>query len=59
MSAQLSFDPACTAVLCMDYQAGVVSVYARDEEGLLARAAGVLKGARDPFKRSLRRRSQS
>jgi nicotinamidase-related amidase len=31
----------------MDYQAGIVSIYAKDQEDLLARASSVLKGARD------------
>jgi nicotinamidase-related amidase len=30
----------------MDYQAGIVSIYAKDQEGLLARAASVLQQAR-------------
>ena len=48
MSTHPSFDPARTAVLSMDYQSGIVSIYAGgDKEGLLARAAGVLKRARD------------
>lgn len=46
MPTQLSFDPARSAVLSMDYQAGIVSIYAKDQEGLLARAANVLKQAR-------------
>lgn len=46
MSARFSLDPARTAVLCMDYQAGIVSAYARDGGDMLARAAGLLKEAR-------------
>jgi nicotinamidase-related amidase len=47
MSKQLSFNPARTALLSMDYQAGIVSIYGGEgKEGLLARAAGVLGGAR-------------
>jgi nicotinamidase-related amidase len=47
MSTNLSFDRTRTAVLSMDYQAGIVSIYAGEEkESLLARAAGVLGGAR-------------
>jgi nicotinamidase-related amidase len=46
MTAQLSFNPARSALLSMDYQTGIVSIYARDQVELLARAAGVLKGAR-------------
>ena len=47
MTERLSFDPARTAVLCMDFQAGIVSIYAggRQEE-LLARAGGLLTLAR-------------
>ena len=45
MPAQLSLDPARTAVLSMDLQAGIVSIYVKDQE-LLARAASVLQRAR-------------
>ena len=45
MPAQLSFDPARTAVLSMDLQAGIVSIYVKDQE-LLTRAASVLQRAR-------------
>src|SRR5713226_7193793 len=45
MPAQLSLDPARTAVLRMDLQAGIVSIYVKDQE-LLARAASVLQRAR-------------
>jgi nicotinamidase-related amidase len=45
MTTKLSFDPARSAVLSMDYQAGIVSNYIKDQE-LLARAASVLKQAR-------------
>ena len=45
MPAQLSFDPARTAVLSMDLQAGIVSTYVKDPE-LLTRAASVLQRAR-------------
>lgn len=44
MSSQLSFDPARTAVLCMDYQNGIVANI-KDQE-VLPRAASVLKQAR-------------
>ena len=43
---KLSFDAARTAVLSMDYQAGIVSIYAKDDENVLARAQSVLKRAR-------------
>jgi nicotinamidase-related amidase len=45
VTTQLSFDAARSAVLCMDYQAGIVSNFEKDQE-LLPRAAGVLKQAR-------------
>jgi nicotinamidase-related amidase len=45
MSSQPTVDPARTAVLCMDYQAGIVSRYVRDQD-LLPRVASVLKHAR-------------
>jgi nicotinamidase-related amidase len=45
MPAQLSFDPERTAVLSMDLQVGIVSIYVKDPE-LLARAATVLRRAR-------------
>src|ERR1700678_664881 len=45
MTTKLSFDPAHSAVLCMDYQSGIVSNYIRDEH-LLPRAASVLQQAR-------------
>jgi nicotinamidase-related amidase len=46
MAEELSFDPAKSAVLCMDYQTAIVAMYAGDQEGLLARAASVLERAR-------------
>ncbi len=46
MTAQIpSFDPGRTAVLSMDYQTAIVSMYVKDQD-LLVRAAGVLKRAR-------------
>jgi len=42
----LSFDPTRSAVLSMDYQSAIVSIYAMDQEELLARAAAVLQRAR-------------
>jgi nicotinamidase-related amidase len=47
MSRQMSLDPARSAVLSMDYQSAIVSIYGggRQEE-LLARAADVLAHAR-------------
>lgn len=42
-----SFDPARTAVLSMDCQHAIVSIYVKDDqEGFLQRAAGVLRKAR-------------
>jgi nicotinamidase-related amidase len=46
MSAHISFDPARSAVLGMDYQAGVVSIYTKNDESMLTRAANVLRQAR-------------
>lgn len=46
MGDPLRFDPAHTAVLAMDCQAGIVSVYAKPEEEFTERAAGVLAAAR-------------
>jgi nicotinamidase-related amidase len=47
MSAVFRFDPAHTAVLNMDCQAGIVSIYTKgDRAAFLARAAGVLNYAR-------------
>jgi nicotinamidase-related amidase len=40
-----SFDSIRTAVLSMDYQTAIVSIYAKDPD-MLARAAGVLRRAR-------------
>ncbi|MEY2394300.1 MAG: hypothetical protein QOF94_645 [Acidobacteriaceae bacterium] len=45
MPPQLSFDRAHSALLCMDYQTGIVSTYVKDQD-LLLRAAIVLKQAR-------------
>ena len=45
MPTQLSFDRAHSALLCMDYQTGIVSTYVKDQD-LLLRAAIVLKQAR-------------
>ena len=47
MSAAFRIDPAHTAVLSMDCQAGIVSIYTKgDRTAFLVRAAGVLKYAR-------------
>jgi nicotinamidase-related amidase len=44
--ATLSIDPARSAVLSMDMQAGIVSIYAKDDPELVTRAAALLKQAR-------------
>ena len=47
MDSKLEFDPACTAVLCMDYQNAIVSGYGGESAAeMLARAANVLDSAR-------------
>jgi nicotinamidase-related amidase len=46
MGNGLSFDAAHTAVLAMDCQAGIVSVYAKPPEEFLERASSVLEAAR-------------
>lgn len=45
MTAPLSFDPAHSAVLCMDYQTGIVSAYVKDQD-VLPRVASVLNQGR-------------
>ena len=42
-----NFDTARTAVLSMDLQTTIVSIYLKDQPDVLTRAAGVLKKARD------------
>jgi nicotinamidase-related amidase len=46
MADKLSWDPKRTAVLCMDCQAGIVSIYGKNQEGLVGRAGSVLGRAR-------------
>lgn len=46
MPNQFSFDPARSAVLSMDLQTAIVSIYVEDQE-LLSRAGSVLRRARD------------
>jgi nicotinamidase-related amidase len=46
MSTPLLLDAAHTAILCMDCQAGIVSIYAKPAEEFIARAANVLNAAR-------------
>lgn len=46
MPAQLSFDPACSAVLSMDFQTAIVSIYGKNQPGFLTRARSVLQRAR-------------
>jgi len=47
MGEELSFDIARTALLAMDCQTGLVSIYAKPPEEFLERAATVLQGARN------------
>jgi len=44
---ELTLDPKRTAVLCMDYQAGIVANFAAGADGMLVRAASVLGAARE------------
>jgi nicotinamidase-related amidase len=46
MGSGLSFDLARTAILAMDCQAGIVSIYAKPPEEFLERASTVLRAAR-------------
>jgi nicotinamidase-related amidase len=46
MTITTAIDPAHTAVLSMDMQTGIVSIYAKDEVGFPERAAGVLHRSR-------------
>jgi nicotinamidase-related amidase len=47
VTATFSIHPARTAVLSMDCQAGIISIYAKDDkDGFLTRAASVLNHAR-------------
>jgi nicotinamidase-related amidase len=46
MGSEIKFDIAHTAVLAMDCQAGIVSIYAEPQEEFLGRAASVLRAAR-------------
>jgi len=48
MPAQLSFDPARTAVLSMDLQAGIVSIYVKDQGRLFPAQAQILAAQRIP-----------
>ncbi|MGB9030667.1 MAG: isochorismatase family cysteine hydrolase [Acidobacteriaceae bacterium] len=47
MPIEPALDPAKTAVLSMDMQAGIVSIYAGGDEGFTSRAAQVLGKCRD------------
>jgi nicotinamidase-related amidase len=44
---EIAFDPPHTAVLAMDCQTGLVSVYAKSQSDFISRAASVLKASRD------------
>jgi nicotinamidase-related amidase len=46
MASALSFDPAHTALLGMDCQTGIVSLYAKPQEPFLERCSSVLQSAR-------------
>jgi nicotinamidase-related amidase len=46
MTTDASFDVPHTALLAMDCQAGIVSVYAKPQEEFITRASSVLKAAR-------------
>src|SRR5450755_930003 len=46
MSDKHAIEPAKTALLVMDYQAGIVSGYASDQQDLLGRTASLLAAAR-------------
>ena len=43
---RMTFDPAHTAVLAMDCQTGIVSLYSKSQDEFIKRASGVLKAAR-------------
>jgi nicotinamidase-related amidase len=47
MPIEPALDPARTAVLSMDMQAGIVSIYAGGDEGFPQRAAEILRRCRD------------
>ena len=47
MRTELSFDVVRTALLAMDCQTGIVSIYAKPPEEFLERAATVLRAARN------------
>ena|SRR5260221_6332285 len=48
MSNKLEFDPARTALLCMDCQTAIVSAYTGDQQDeFLLRSAGILEAARN------------
>lgn len=45
-AARISIDPTRSALLSMDLQTAIVSIYSKDQEGLLVRAKSVLECAR-------------
>src|SRR3984957_7953558 len=47
MEDSLAFEPNRAAVLSMDLQTGIVSIYAKDDPALPNRAAKVLEGCRN------------
>src|SRR5690349_8183909 len=46
MANEIPFDIAHTAIIAMDCQAGIVSIYAKPAEEFVERAAGALRAAR-------------
>lgn len=46
MDTQMKFDAAHTAVIAMDCQVGIVSIYAKPKEEFVERASSVLRAAR-------------
>lgn len=47
MPKEQGLDPAHTAVLSLDMQAGIVSIYVEDQEAMMSRAADVLRRCRE------------
>jgi nicotinamidase-related amidase len=47
MADQITINPACCALLVMDFQAAIVSIYTKNDAGLIGRAASLLTAARN------------
>ena len=47
MADQVTIDPARSALLLMDFQAAIVSIYTKSDSALVERAAGLLTAARN------------